>query len=107
MERGAVDMQGKMTEEMIIFRQLLEKHGIEYEDQSEPESYIPIYRTHFDYRGYHWSVIHGYGTYGGFSCFESDKGLLEVRSGAIDDGNPIGYLTAQEVMRYVLGEVVV
>lgn len=31
------------------------------------------------------------------------KGLLELMSDAVDNGEPIGFLTAQEVMEYVKG----
>lgn len=51
-----------------------------------------------------WSVIHGYGTYGGFSSIDADRGLLEVMSDAINNGEPIGWLTAERVMQYVKGE---
>ena len=46
------------------------------------------------------SVINGYGTYGGYSVFEhSNKGLLEVMSGILNDGEPIGFLTADELIK--------
>lgn len=93
-----------MTEEMIKLRIMLDDEGIEWHDASALDAYS-MWRTHFKHRGYHWSVIHGYGSYGGFNSFErTDKGLLEVMSEAINGGDPIGWLTAEEVMQYVRGE---
>jgi hypothetical protein len=92
-----------MTNEMVKFRQMLDDNGIEWVDNSSLDSY-PVHRTHFQYRGYMWSVIHGYGSYGGYSCFEEDKGLLELMSEAIDGGEPRGWLTAEEAIKLVLCE---
>lgn len=93
-----------MVEEMIKFRKLLDDRGIKWEDKSDPE--IQLYRidrTHFWYRNYHYSVINGYGTYGGI-LYPDDRGncgLLEVMSNAINDGEPEGWLTAEGVMKLV------
>ena len=92
-----------MTKEMYELRKMLDAEGIDWHDASEL-GIRPIWRTHFEYRGYHWSVIHGYGTYGGFSSIDADRGLLEVMSDAINNGEPIGWLTAERVMQYVKGE---
>ena len=93
-----------MTEEMETFRDLLDEEQIEWEDVSELNAY-PIYRTHFKHRGFRWSVIHGYGSYGGFSPLTNkDEGLLELMSNAVNDGDPVGWLTAEQAMEYVLGE---
>lgn len=89
-----------MNEEMKKLRALLDAENIEWEDKSDNSIY-PICRTHFTYNGQRWSVIHGYGSYGGYSPItESDRGLLEAYDFSSD---PIGYLTAEEVMRYVKG----
>lgn len=97
-----------MTSEMIKLRTLLDLNDIAWVDASEEYNHYSypysIYRTHFEHRGYHWSVVHGFGTYGGWSSHSSDRGLLEVMSEAINGGEPIGYLTAEEVMEYVKGE---
>ncbi len=93
-----------MTEEMETFRDLLDEEQIEWEDVSEFGSY-PICRTHFKYRGFKWSVIHGYGTYGGRDPLTNkDTGLLELMSNAVNDGDPVGWLTAEQAMDYVMGE---
>ena len=46
------------------------------------------------------SVVNGDGTYGGYSWFEPEnKGSLEVMSNILNDGEPIGYLTADELIK--------
>lgn len=97
----------RLTKEMKSLRRMLDEKGIEWIDAFSPE--LPdhkyqIYRTHFSYRGYKWSVVHGYGTYGGYSPLDSiDGGLLELMSDAVNDGDPIGWLTAEEAMKYITG----
>ena len=88
-----------MNYEMKKLRALLDAENIEWEDKSDYGIY-PICRTHFSYNGQRWSVIHGYGTYGGYSSFSTDRGLLEAYN---FNDEPIGYLTAEEVMHYVKG----
>lgn len=93
-----------MVEEMTKLRKLLTEQGIEWHDSSTPPEYtIQIDRTHFDYKGYAWSVINGFGSYGGYS-FRSEKneGLLELMSNAVNGGEPVGYLTAEEAMKLIL-----
>lgn len=93
-----------MTEEMENFRQMLNEEGIEWEDASSTD-WWPTNRTHFDHRGFKWSVIHGYGTYGGFNPLtDQDEGLLELMSDAVNDGDPVGWLTAEQAMEYVIGD---
>ena len=97
-----------MVEEMIKLRELLDKNGIPWEDKSTRHTHpkewgleefsFSIDRTHFEFRGYHWSAINGCGTYG------EDEGLIELMSDAVNGGEPIGYLTADEVMDMVKGE---
>ena len=89
-----------MTEEMEKLRRLLDQHSILWEDKSDSQ----ITRTHFEYRGYHWSVVHGFGSYGGYSFVTNDEGLLELMSDAVNGGEPVGWLTADEVMKYVVKE---
>lgn len=88
-----------MPEEMIKLRNVLNSREIPYLDRTEKPGFalmdLTIYRTWFIYKGKQWSVISGYGTYGG------DKGLLEVM---VDDYNPMGSLTAQEVIMLMDGE---
>jgi hypothetical protein len=89
-----------MIEEMKKFRAMLDAEHIRWEDESDDGEY-PICRTHFTCRGQKWSVIHGYGTYGGYDRFtNTDKGLLEAYNFSDE---PKGYLTAEEVMQYVKG----
>jgi hypothetical protein len=85
--------------EMTNLRNSLNARNIHWIDRTEKPSFslldLTIYRTWFMYKGKEWSVISGYGTYGG------EKGLLEVM---VDDYNPMGSLTAQEVIMLMDGE---
>lgn len=90
-----------MVKEMERLRVLLDTEGVEWEDASDAGEYCQISRTHFMYRGQKWSVIHGYGTYGGLdSTTGVDSKLLEAWN---FKDEPIGFLTAEEVMEYVRG----
>lgn len=89
-----------MTKEMQLLRQMLEENGIPYKDNSQGEP-LPITRTYFSYNGNQYSVVHGYGTFGGWDGFnQKDKGLLEMMENRDD---PIGYLKAEAIMKYVKG----
>lgn len=105
-----------MCEEMKKLRQLLDERGIEWTDASSitPDAVIQkcikcgiskytadctIYRTHFDAGGHLFSVIYGYGTYGGYDSFDgSDPELLECM---INNEDPTGYMTAEDVLDVV------
>lgn len=91
-----------MCKEMEKLRKALDKNAISWEDASE-NGILPITRTHFEYKGYEWSVIHGFGTYGGWNSIDPDAGLLEIMSSAVNGGEPLGWLTAKEVMDLVVG----
>lgn len=92
-----------MTKEMQLLRQMLEENGIPYGDNSQGEP-LPMTRTYFSYNGNQYSVIHGNGSYGGWDSFnQKDKGLLEMMVNK--DGNPIGYLKAEEIMKFVKGVI--
>jgi DNA-binding IscR family transcriptional regulator len=47
------------------------------------------------------SAINGAGTYGGYRLGDSkeNEGLLEVLSSVINNGEPVGYLTAENVIQ--------
>lgn len=92
-----------MTKEMEKLRELLDAEHITWNDASREGEMCPMCRTHFRYRGYKWSVIHGYGSYGGYSIITADEGLLELMSEAVNGGDPVGWLTANQVMEYVKG----
>lgn len=94
-----------MVQEMIKLRELLNEHGIEWHDASTPPDYpLQIDRTHFDYKGSSWSVINGFGSHGGYDSFhhKENMGLLELMSAAVSKGEPLGYLTANLVIKLVL-----
>lgn len=92
-----------MTEEMTKLRQMLKQRGIEFIDRSDPEgSPLHIDRTHFIVetpKTYFFSVIHGFGTHGGYTLiFKKDYGLLEVQ---VNHRDPEGFKTAEDVMKMV------
>lgn len=111
-----------MVEEMIKLRTKLDELNIHWYDVSDAlptktdnlymseyykidetmlDDYIKYHidRTHFTYRNSCYSVINGFGTYGGYlSSPDDNQGLLELM---IDDVEPIGYLTADEVISIV------
>lgn len=107
-----------LCKEMKKLRAELDKRGIPWTDNSKittdeelqrctrlyfslPASYYDtsIYRTKFTYNGKQYSVINGYGTYGGYEPWNGkNNNLLEMM---IDDNDPIGWLTADDVCREV------
>lgn len=94
-----------MTHELEILKSMLDQEHIDWHDASDPPDLVQINRLHFKHRGEWWSVINGFGTYGGIdSLTEKNQGLLELLSYAVNGGEPVGWLTAEEVMKYVRGE---
>ena len=105
----------EMCKEMKRLRELLDQHNIAWEDYSTIQSEevieklmknssikkrefydTTIYRTFFAFNNKTWSVINGFGTYGGVSPHEKiNYGLLEVWDGEHDTE---GWLTANEVL---------
>lgn len=53
-----------ICKEMIKLRKYLDDKGIKWVDASTDDN-LWICRTHFELNGFRWSVINGYGTYGG------------------------------------------
>ena len=102
----------QVCEQMQNLRKLLDKKKISWEDHSEDmttNKNFPIWicRTWFKYNGIDWSVINGFGTYGGFNGVISPNnqvnnlGLLELWNGKED---PVGFKTADEVLKIILEE---
>ncbi len=93
-----------VCEEMKKLRNWLDQNNIPWVDFSEDYGMVGkmsmfICRTHFNADNHMVSVVNGFGTYGGFSDLEmSNKGLLEVMSDLLNDGEPVGYLTADELI---------
>lgn len=102
LSQDATSQEDKLCEEMKKFRQLLNINGISWEDDSDLSRDLRIERTHFRHRDCDWSVIHGYGTYGGYNRVERDMGLLELMSIAVRNGEPVGYLTAEAALTLVM-----
>jgi hypothetical protein len=100
-----------VCEEMQKFRKMLDEKGIEWHDDSEVMSESKewpmwICRTHFEYNGLKFSVVNGFGTYGGWyganpgMTEDKNMGLLEIM---IEDNEPVGWLRAEDIMK-ILGE---
>jgi len=93
-----------VCEEMQKLRDYLDSKKIEWIDKSDDWEMGWICRTHFDYKGNHWSVINGLGTYGGFYINEkSNYGVLELMVDCVNGGEPVGYLKAEDVIKYMEG----
>lgn len=90
----------KMCDEMIALREYLDRHAIKWRDDScEYDNDFFIHRTKFTIGDHEFSVINGYGTYGGIVSFGcKNNGLLELM---IDRKEPLGCLTAKEVEGYI------
>lgn len=92
-----------ICKEMSKLRQYLDNKGIKWKDTSAYDN-LWICRTHFELNGYRWSVINGFGTYGGWGALElegDNKCLLELMTNSVNNGEPIGYLTADDVIDYI------
>lgn len=103
-----------MCVEMEKLRKKLDEMNIPWEDKSTicPDEHIAlqirfgvepnyadttVFRTHFSYKNTFYSVVNGYGTYGGYDPDTGEnKGLLEVMFGKQED--IVGWLTAEQVM---------
>ena len=93
-----------VCEEMQKLREYLDSKNIEYDDDSEEWITGWICRTHFNYKDNFWSVINGLGTYGGFCLDEKQNpGQLELMVNCVNDGEPVGYLKAEDVIKYMEG----
>lgn len=107
----------KICEEMVKLREGLDKRNIAWIDESdiyskdriemlkskgftEEESDFTMYRTHFTYKDHFYSVIFGYGSYGGINPISSQLSgdRLELM---IDENTPKGWLTAEDVLDIV------
>lgn len=91
-----------ICEEMQLFREALDARGVEWVDRSDYGGQ-PITRTHFVVDGQKWSVINGYGTYGGYipGLYEN-RGLLEVYALESNE-EETGWLTAAEAIKIIFG----
>lgn len=91
--------------EMERLRMMLDYNGLEWADKSDNK--IPdmaIERTHLYFGETLCSIIHGYGTYGGYNLFtERDEGLLELMCEKVNGGEPLGELTADDVIVIIEG----
>lgn len=93
-----------VSDEMTKLRVGLYKMGVKWLDHSERNKDMPEYdieRTWFEIKGNKWSVIHGHGSYGGWFLDGPDAGLLEVMTSVVNGGDPVGWLTAEQVLEEV------
>ena len=98
------NIKDEIQGEMARLRAMLTEMGVEWRDDSTNyptenpffDKGMSITRTKYNYKGYEYSVICGYGTYGG------DEGLLEVW---IDrKGEPTGWHTADDIIAMMKGK---
>lgn len=92
-------MKFEIVPEMRIFRDMLEELKVDWVDASDRGD-LPICRTHFWHNNNRWSVINGFGSYGGYYHGECNKGLLEIYDW---NSEPTGYLTAKEAIAIIFG----
>lgn len=95
----------EMCPEMLKLRNILDEMNIDWEDDSDPLTSTTIeyriYRTRFYKNCDRYSVIYGFGTYGGWNCLseclseKEDPKLLELM---INDEEPTGYHTANDII---------
>ena len=91
----------EICKEMIKLRKYLDEEGIEWLDASSHDR-LWICRTHFEINGFRWSVVNGYGTYGGSEVLnENNQGLLELMCNYVNGGEPVGWLKAYDVIDYI------
>lgn len=112
----------ELCEEMKKLRNKLDKLGIAWTDNSfiMPEDElekmvslglkrefcdITMYRTYFIINDIEYSVINGYNSYGGYSPFlDRNLGLLEIMAETINNGNPCGNMTADDIINLIFKE---
>lgn len=90
----------EVVEEMKKLRELLDKRGIKWQDNSEESDKITDYwicRTRFKFNGLEVSCINGRGTYGGFYGCNSGDGNMGLLEAWIEGFEPIGWQTADDV----------
>lgn len=93
-----------ICKEMQALRDWLDGHGIAWQDRSDPSEkftgdFYGTARTKFKIGSTEYSVINGFGTFGGHNGYDlKDQGLLELM---IDWSEPIGYLTATDIIKMI------
>lgn len=101
-----------VCDEMKKLRQMLDEKNIPWHDASDvmsgsKEWPMWICRTHFEYNGLKFSVVNGFGTYGGWyganpgMTEDKNMGLLEI---VIEDNEPVGWLKAEDIMKILGGK---
>lgn len=94
-------MTAQVVKEMQEFRNMLDERGIPWEDRSSNDA-CPICRTYVEFGNNAYSVINGFGTYGGYdNRHQQNAGYLEWWD---FQHEPIGWLSAQEAYKKVTGK---
>lgn len=96
-ETKKMDEKVEICEEMKKLRTWLNENHIHWQDWSD----CYICRTRFQVNWYRFSVLHGFGTYGGKTLYLdeiSDQKLLECR---VSNYEPEGWLTAEDVIKLI------
>ena len=96
--------------QMQKLRDMLDERSVDWQDVSDTINDDDfICRTWFEVNGNKVSVINGFGTYGGYfgANINADRrdenlGLLECM---ISGHEPVGWLTAEEVLKYISEEL--
>ena len=93
-----------VCEEMQKLRAGLNKRKIAWLDTSyhgerDVQTFYWICGTRFTICGNEWSVVHGYGSYGGFNKHFCDHKLLECQAWEMTE--PDGFLTAERILKKI------
>lgn len=83
-----------MVAEMHKFRKRLSEKEVGWWDESENG----IDCTKLVHNGVLWSVVNGFGTYGGCRRDKPNEGLLEIFDGTDDE---MGWLTADDAIQII------
>lgn len=93
-----------MCHELEKLTKMLDEKGIEWSDRSSGEGETRIWRVHFRTSPHkRWSAINGFCTYGGLKSIQGQDinyGLIELWD-FTKKNDPVGWLTAEDVMRIV------
>lgn len=88
----------EICNEMQKLRDWLKENDIDWYDDSEDGDYFWMARTKFHVNDHFFSVINGFGSYGGLRFGFENQRLLECM---IDNSEPEGWLTAEDVEKRI------
>lgn len=82
-------------DKMKPLRKWLDEQGIKWTDKSD----FGMVRTHFYINSKNWSVIFGAYSYG------AEQGLLELWTQNVNGGEPLGFLTVDDITELIKKEL--